>query len=80
MSRSHPLWQCPKCKREFANRHQSHSCGSHDLEHHFAGKRIARELDAEFRSWLSEAYAVGAQEHLVTKSNRPRPARGDRPA
>jgi hypothetical protein len=155
MSRSRALWRCPQCKREFANRNQSHSCGSHDLEHHFEGKpreiralfdRIAAlveaigpvrilpektriafqvrmsfaqvtprrrwidghvvlarrreharfrrietfsprnhlhafrisspgELDAEFRSWLREAYAVGAQEHLVTKSDRARPRR-----
>jgi hypothetical protein len=33
-----PLWQCPKCKRKFANRNQSHFCGKHDLEHHFEGK------------------------------------------
>jgi hypothetical protein len=33
-----PLWQCPKCKRKFANRNQSHFCGNHDLEHHFAAK------------------------------------------
>ena len=160
MSRSRPLWRCPKCQREFANRNQSHACGTHDLDHHFEGKppeiralfdrvaalvekigpvrivpektRIAfqvrmsfaqitprrnwldghvvlarrredarfrsiqtfsprnhvhffrisspKELDAEFRAWLREAYAVGAQEHLATESNRPRPARGGRPA
>ena len=28
----------------------------------------ASELDAEFRAWLKEAYAVGAQEHLRTKA------------
>jgi Domain of unknown function (DUF5655) len=33
-----PLWKCRKCQREFANRNQSHACGRHDLEHHFAGK------------------------------------------
>ena len=154
-----PLWRCPKCKRDFANRNQSHSCGTHDLAHHFEGKppeiralfdRVAAlvkkigpvkilpektriafqvrmsfaqvtprqrwldghivlarrreyprfrrietfsprnhlhafrisspgELDAEFRSWLREAYAVGAQEHLVTKPSPSRPARGGRP-
>lgn len=40
-----PLWQCPKCKRKFANRNQSHFCGKHDLEHHFKGKaRQVREI------------------------------------
>jgi hypothetical protein len=33
-----PLWQCPDCGRQFANRHQSHFCGRHDLESHFARK------------------------------------------
>jgi len=33
-----PLWRCPKCKRRFANRNQSHFCGTHDLESHFRGK------------------------------------------
>lgn len=33
-----PLWHCPKCKRKFANRNQSHFCGKHDLGHHFEGK------------------------------------------
>jgi len=33
-----PLWRCPKCKRRFANRNQSHFCGKHDLEHQFEGK------------------------------------------
>jgi len=35
---SRPLWQCPSCKRRFANRNQSHFCGTHDLETHFGGK------------------------------------------
>jgi Domain of unknown function (DUF5655) len=139
-----PLWICPRCRRRFANRNQSHACGRHDLAHHFRGKaaairalfeevrraiaacgpvtvlpektRIAfqvrmsfaqvsprqrwldghvvlarrlphprfrridtisprnhvhhfrlvtpGEIDAEFRGWLREAYAVGAQRHL----------------
>jgi hypothetical protein len=37
-SRRPPLWRCPDCGREFANRNQTHTCGLHDLEHHFAGK------------------------------------------
>ena len=148
-----PLWTCPRCQRRFANRNQSHSCGRHDLAHHFQGKdrtirllfetvrraiatcgpvivlpektRIAfqvrmsfaqvtprqhwldghvvlarrrphprfrridtisarnhvhhfrlvspTEVDAEFSSWLREAYAVGAQAHLE-------PRRGALPA
>ena len=142
-----PLWRCPECGREFANRNQSHACGRYDLEHHFCGKppairalfddvvaalcdlgpmrvlpektRIAfqvrmsfaqvtpkarwldghvvlarrlehprfrrietisprnhvhsfritspREIDAEFKAWLVEAYQVGEQRHLSGK-------------
>ncbi len=145
-----PLWQCPKCRRRFANRSQSHACGRHDLEHHFTGKspqiralfnqvvaairelgpvrilpektRIAfqvrmsfaqvapksqwldghvvlarrfehprfrrvqtisprnhvhtfrltspGDIDADFRSWLAEAYSVGEQRHLEGRSNQ----------
>jgi hypothetical protein len=43
-----PLWRCPDCGRAFANRNQSHSCGRHDLAHHFLGKppEIRRLYDA----------------------------------
>jgi Domain of unknown function (DUF5655) len=138
------LWRCPRCRRRFANRNQSHACGRHDLAHHFRDKppavrelfdgvrraieacgpvivlpektRIAfqvrmsfaqvtprrhwldghvvlarrlsdprfrrvdtisrrnhvhhfrlaspAEIDARFRRWIREAYAVGAQRHL----------------
>ena len=33
-----PLWHCDRCGRDFANRNQSHACGTYDLEHHFRGK------------------------------------------
>lgn len=138
------LWRCPKCRRSFANRNQTHSCAKLGVTDHFRGKppgiralydcvvreikaigpvkvlkektRIAfrvrmsfaqltprqkwidghvvlarrlesprfrkvetfsarnhlhafrlthpGEIDAEFRGWLREAYAVGNQEHL----------------
>jgi hypothetical protein len=32
------LWQCPKCRRRFANKNQSHFCSDVRLESHFAGK------------------------------------------
>jgi hypothetical protein len=39
------LWQCPTCRRRFANRNQSHTCAKLDLAHHFVGKPpIIREL------------------------------------
>jgi len=33
-----PLWRCPRCRRTFANRNQSHACGRSKLASHFAGK------------------------------------------
>jgi hypothetical protein len=34
--------------------------------------RHRHEIDAEFRGWVAEAYAVGAQEHLRRKPSRSR--------
>ena len=36
--RQTPLWRCPRCRRSFANRNQSHACGRYSLAPHFAGK------------------------------------------
>lgn len=33
-----PLWKCPKCRRAFANRNQSHACAPLELLHHFRGR------------------------------------------
>jgi len=39
------LWPCPACGRSFANRNQTHFCGEHSLDAHFAGKTAeVREL------------------------------------
>jgi hypothetical protein len=44
-----PLWTCPRCSRPFANRQQSHACGTHDLESHFSGKLpVIREIFDRF--------------------------------
>jgi hypothetical protein len=59
-----PPWTCRKCRRRFANRNQTHACARHDLAHHFRGKDAI--IDAEFRAWLRDAYAVGEQKHLET--------------
>ena len=46
--------------------------------HHFR-LTTPREIDAEFRRWLAEAYAVGAQEHLrPSRARRRRDTPGDR--
>jgi len=36
--RSAAMWKCPKCKRLFANRNQSHFCSSYTLREHLASK------------------------------------------
>lgn len=38
MSIADPLWRCATCGREFANRNQSHACGTHELSDHFRNK------------------------------------------
>jgi len=51
------LWTCSKCSRRFANRNQSHSCGHHDLETHFAGKpAVIREI---YRRFLDALLDIG---------------------
>jgi hypothetical protein len=47
-----PLWQCEKCGRAFANRNQSHACGTYDLEHHF------RDKSPEIRGLFDRALEV----------------------
>lgn len=50
-----PLWRCPACGREFANPNQSHACGRHDLESHFAGRDpIVRAIYESFLAMLEE--------------------------
>ena len=50
-----PMWRCPACGREFANPNQSHACGRHDLEGHFAGKDpIVRAIYDAFLAMIEE--------------------------
>jgi hypothetical protein len=61
-----PLWRCERCGREFANRKQTHTCGLHDLEHHFAGKSpLVREL---FERVVAAIRAIGPVEVLPEKT------------
>jgi len=32
------MWRCPDCRRQFANRNQSHACGRYTLASHFDDK------------------------------------------
>jgi len=52
-----PLWHCDQCGRDFANRNQSHACGQHDLDHHFAGKRP--EIRRLFDAFVGAVKAIG---------------------
>lgn len=55
---SRPLWTCSECGRTFANRNQSHSCGSTcDLEAHFARRPPA--VRALFDAFADRVRACG---------------------
>src|SRR5215475_15516888 len=61
-----PLWQCPKCKRKFANRNQSHFCGNHDLQHHFEGK--AKDVREIYEAFLKAIRRCGPVTVLPEKT------------
>jgi hypothetical protein len=49
------MWKCQTCSREFANGNQSHACGRHELEPHFAGKlALIRDIYDRFVESLLE--------------------------
>ena len=51
------MWRCPDCKRQFANRNQSHACGRYTLASHFEGK--PRQVRAIFDKLLRVARKNG---------------------
>jgi hypothetical protein len=61
-----PLWRCPKCRRRFANRNQSHACGRHDLAHHFRGK--PREIRALYEAFARAVRSCGRVTVLPEKT------------
>ena len=61
-----PLWQCEKCGRVFANRNQSHACGTYDLEHHFHEK--SPEIRALFERALAVIQSLGPVRVLPEKT------------
>src|ERR1043166_2530390 len=61
-----PLWRCPKCKRRFAIRNQSHFCGKYDLESHFQGK--PSEIRAIYRAVLKAIRRCGTVTVLPEKT------------
>jgi hypothetical protein len=52
------MWRCPDCRRQFANRNQSHACGRYTLASHFEGK--PRKIRAIFDKLLSVAKKNGS--------------------
>jgi hypothetical protein len=61
-----PLWRCPRCGREFANRNQTHACGRHDLEHHFTNKPSS--IRALFDAVVAAIHEIGPVEVLPEKT------------
>ena len=60
------LWRCSKCKRTFANRNQSHSCGTiTTLDSHFRNREHAREL---FDAVAAEVKRCGPARVLAEKT------------
>lgn len=60
------LWTCPECSRGFANRNQSHACGRHGLEPHFAGK--PPEIRVLYEALLERIRACGPVTVLPEKT------------
>ncbi|HEV7921712.1 MAG TPA: DUF5655 domain-containing protein [Thermoanaerobaculia bacterium] len=62
-----PLWSCPHCERTFANRNQTHSCGTVGaLDAHFARRPPAvREL---FDAFVARVRAIGPVTILPEKT------------
>jgi len=61
-----PMWRCPKCEREFANRNQSHACGRYELEAHFRGKPL--HIRALFDRVVAVIEAIGPVRILPEKT------------
>ena len=61
-----PLWRCPRCRRFFANRNQSHACGRYPLASHFAGK--SKNVRAIFDKLLATAKRNGPVTVLPEKT------------
>src|SRR5688500_12403399 len=55
MGAANELWQCPTCGRRFANRNQSHACGTWTLERHFERREpVVRAIFDAFLDMLRE--------------------------
>jgi Domain of unknown function (DUF5655) len=66
MTRRPALWECPECRRLFANRNQSHACGRYTLAHHFRGKPPA--IRALYRHVVAAVRRLGPVRVLPEKT------------
>lgn len=64
--RQSALWRCDECGRYFTNRNQSHTCGLHDLAHHFRDK--PPEIRALFDSVVRVIKSIGPVRILPEKT------------
>ena len=60
------LWQCPTCRRRFANKNQSHFCSNVTLGAHFKGK--PPETRALFNAFLAAIRVHGPVKVLPEKT------------
>ena len=59
MSSERPLWQCPDCGRQFANKNQWHACTTMTVEEHLRDKTpFAVELFEAFEKLVRECGPV----------------------
>lgn len=64
--RRRALWRCSRCRRQFANRNQSHACGRYTLARHLAGKPKA--IADIYRAFLRAVRSCGPVKVLPEKS------------
>jgi hypothetical protein len=63
-----PLWICPHCGRDFANRNQTHTCAGpeSELERHFRGKPV--EIRRLFNAFVEQLRGLGPVTVLPQKT------------
>lgn len=65
-ARSAPLWKCPRCRRAFANRNQTHTCSNTPIAAHFRKKPPATR--ALYNQFLRSLRAHGPVKVLPEKT------------
>jgi len=56
-SKRRPMWRCPKCSRQFANRNQEHSCGKYTVEDFLIGQ--GQEAESLYRAFEKLVLGLG---------------------